>query len=139
MFLHLSVSHSVHRWCLCPSMYHRSHDQGISVQGGLCSIRSVSRGSVSRGSVSGGSLSKGGLCPEGVSVQRSLCPGGLCLEWVSIQGVSVQGDFPQTETPPYGNAWAVRILLEYILVEFNSVVSNAESICKCKCMYVKRH
>ena len=144
MFLHLSVSHSVHGGCLYPSMHHRSHDQGISVQGvsvlsGLCPGVCVWGGSVQEVSVQRGSLSRGDLCPEGVSVQRDLCPGDLCPEWVSIQGVSFQGDFPQTETPPYGNAWAVRIPLEYIFVEFNSVVSNAEYIRKCKCMYVKRH
>ena len=35
MFLHLSVSHSV-QGGLCPSMHHRSHDQGVSVKGGIC-------------------------------------------------------------------------------------------------------
>ena len=41
MFLHLSVSHSVHKGGLCP-MHHRSHDQGclcpwgVSVWGCLC-------------------------------------------------------------------------------------------------------
>ena len=47
MFLYLSVSHSVDRGGLCPSMHHRSHDWGVSAQGGLCP---------------GGSLSRGGLC-----------------------------------------------------------------------------
>ena len=61
MFLHLSVSHSVHGGVLCPSMHHRSHDWGgrslsgggsvqgrVSVQGGSWSGRpppcTVSRG-----------------------------------------------------------------------------------------------
>ena len=46
MFLHMSVSHSVHRGGLCPSMQHRSHDQGGSLSGGV-------------------SVQGGGLCPRG--------------------------------------------------------------------------
>ena len=65
MFLHLSVSHSVHRVGLCPSMHHRSHDQG-----GLCP---------------GGSLS-GGCLSMGVSVQGSFCLGGSLSRGVSVLG-----------------------------------------------------
>ena len=70
VFLHLSVSDSVHKGggCLYPSMQHRSHDQGVSVQGALCPWR----GYLSRGSLCRGSLSRVCLC---------------------------QGD-PTTETPP---------------------------------------
>ena len=75
-------------------------------QGGLC-LRVLCPGGVSG---QGGSLLQGvsvqrggGLCAEGrgVSVQRGggLCPGG------SLSG-----------RPPYGNEWAVSILLECILV-----------------------
>ena len=70
MFLHLSVSHSVHRGVLVSVR----GSLGGSLSGGLC-LRSLSRGvSV-----------QGDLCPEGVSIQ-----GGLCLG-VSVQGVSVWG------------------------------------------------
>ena len=84
----------------------------------------------------------GGLCPQGVSVhRRSLSTGGLCLQGVSVQGsvsrgvsvqgVSVQGFSVQEGLcpgeslsreglcpgkPPCSNKWAVRILLECILV-----------------------
>ena len=65
MFLHLSVSHSVHRGgggSLCPSMHHRSHDMGGLCPGGFlvgfCPGGSLSEawGSLSRGSLSGGGL-----------------------------------------------------------------------------------
>ena len=67
-------------------MHHRSHDQGVSVQGGLCP-----RGSLSRGLCLGWSLSRGSL--------GSLCSGGLCLgrslsREVSVWGVSVQEGGP---------------------------------------------
>ena len=55
------------------------------------------------GHMTGGSLS-GGSLTGGVSVQ-----GGLCL---GRGGVSVRETLPL-----YGNAWAVRILLECILVQ----------------------
>ena len=75
---------------LCPSMHHRSHDRGVSIQGGLCP----------RGAhlCPGGSLFREGLCPGRVSVQgqsRSRGGGG----GLSLSGrLSVQGD-PETETP----------------------------------------
>ena len=55
---------------------------------------------------------------QGVSFQGVLCPGGSLSRESLSRGVSV------TETPPYGNERAVRILLECILVvtefaEFN--------------------
>ena len=62
------VCHSVHRGGLCPSMHHRSHDQGVPVQG-----RDLCPG----GSLSGSGL--GGVSVQGVSVQGGLCPGGLHL------------------------------------------------------------
>ena len=71
------LCHSVHRGDLCPSIHHRSHDQG-----GLCP---------------GGSLPRGSLSRRGQSLSR---------------GVSSR------ETPP-SNEWAVRILLECILVVKN--------------------
>ena len=103
-------------------MHHSSHDQGVSVQGGVYPGGSPSRGEVSvqgvsvQGSLSGGSLSRGcpgwslckegGLCPgRGVSVQGEALSGR-----VSVWGVSIR------EIPPYGNERALRILLECILV-----------------------
>ena len=87
MFLHPSISHSVHGG-LCPSMHHRSRDWGLSVQGGV-----------------GVSVQQGGQCPggeslssSGVSVQEGdLCPGVLCLEglcpvgFLSGEGRSLSG------------------------------------------------
>ena len=54
---------------LCPSMHHRSHDQG-----GLCPGRVSVWESLSRG-----------VSVQGVSVQEGLCPGGLC-PWRSLSG-----------------------------------------------------
>ena len=62
MFLHLSVI--LFLGGLCPSMHHRSHDQGVSVQGV----------SIQEGLCPGGSLSREGM---------GLCPG---RGWVSVQG-----------------------------------------------------
>ena len=103
------------------------HPRGSPSWGGLCPGGSLSGGSVSRGvSV------QGGVCPEGVSVwevsvQGVLCPGGgVSVRGVSVQGVSVwvglclgglyQGLSVMETPPPYGNEWAVCILLECILV-----------------------
>ena len=76
MFLHLSVSHSVHGGCLglCPGG--GSLSRGISVQG--VSVQGVSvRRSLSRGVSVQGGLCLRGLCPGEVSVQGDLCPGCL--------------------------------------------------------------
>ena len=100
MFLHLSVSHSVHRGvsvaaCITGHMTGGSLSRGlcpgvsvqrVSVQGDLCWRESLSRGV----SVQERSLSRR------VSVQRGLCPGGLSpggslSRGVSAQGVSVWG------------------------------------------------
>ena len=100
MFLNLSVSHSVHMGCLCPegvSVWGMSLSQ-VSLSGGLCPGRSLSRGSLSWGS----------LCP-GVSVQGASVQGGLHLG-VSVQGVSIQEG--GSLSLPYSNVWAVCILLE---------------------------
>ena len=95
MFLHLSLSHSVHKaggGGLCPSMHNRSHDQGVSVHGEI----SV----------------QGGISVQVESLSRR----------VSVQGFSVwRGSLsrrPPKQRPltPYGNTWAVCILLECILV-----------------------
>ena len=68
---------------------------------GVCLPTGGSR-SLSRSvSVQGVSVQRG-LCPEGVSVPRGLCSGGL------FTGGSLSGEG--------GNEWAVRILLECILV-----------------------
>ena len=53
----------------------------------------------------GPSMHHRGVSVQGVSFQRGLCLGGSLP-----RGGLYQGD------PPYGNARAVRILLEYILV-----------------------
>ena len=94
---------------ICPGGW--SLSRGVPVQVGLCS---------------GGSLSRGGLCPlswgisvQGVPVQEGLWGGSLS------RGVS-EGE------PPYSYVWAVRILLECILVvdvytpfvEVRSLISN---------------
>ena len=54
------VCDSVHGAVLCPSMHHRSHDGGVSVQGRPLSTASLSRRVSVQGDVSvqgGGSLS----------------------------------------------------------------------------------
>ena len=95
MYSQACVKNSVHgEGGLCPSMHHRSHDQGGSVWGGLWD--SLSDG-----------LCLGGLCLEG-SLSGGLCLGGLCL------GGSVRR--PPRQRPPYSNERAVCILLECILV-----------------------
>ena len=58
---------------------------------------------------------EGCLCPGGVSVQGGLCLGGVCPGGVSLGG---GGGLCQAD-PPYGNMWAVRILLECILVDIS--------------------
>ena len=82
MFSQACVKNSLH-WAgsICASMHHRSHDQGISVQGG--------------GALSGGSLS-GSLC-LGVSVWGSLSR-GFSVNGSLSRGVSIR-ETPQTETP----------------------------------------
>ena len=66
-------------------MHHRSHDQGVSVQGGICS-----GGSLSKGVSFQGVSDEGGLCLGSLS-RGSLSRKSLCLVGVSVQGVSVQG------------------------------------------------
>ena len=115
MFSQACVGNSriLSRGGLCPSMHHRSHDQGD-----LC------LGVFTWGSLSGGVSFQGDLCPGGlclgVSVWGGLCLGGICpgmsLSIGSLsRGVSVR-EIPWTETSPYGNELAVRILLGCILV-----------------------
>ena len=68
---------------------------------------------------------QGGLCPQGVSVQGSVSR-GVSVQGVSVQGFSVQEGLCPGESlsreglcpgkPPCSNKWAVRILLECILV-----------------------
>ena len=54
---------------LCPSMHHRSHDQGSLCPGGSLS----GGGALLGGSLSGGgSVSRRGLCPGEVSVRETL-------------------------------------------------------------------
>ena len=107
--------------------------QGVSVQGDLCLGVSVWE-SLSRGSLSWGLCLRGGLCPRG-----GHCPGVSVPEWVSVPegvpvpegvsvpegslswGVSIRGLCPVGLCPgvsvlPYGNKWAVSLLLECILV-----------------------
>ena len=122
------VCDSVHREGVFVPACTTGHMTGVSVQGGPCpggslsrglSVQgvsvwgSLSRGSLSRGFLSRGSLSRGylsgGLCPG------CLCPGQSLSRAVSVQGVSVQGDPPTETLPLYGNARAVRILLECLL------------------------
>ena len=91
--------------------------QGISVQGGSVQ-RSLSRGVSVHDGLCPGGLCPGGLCPGG------LCPGGFCPGGLSVQrGLCLAGSLfgGVLETPPYGNEWAVRILLECILVNFLSI------------------
>ena len=56
---------------LCPSMHHRSHDWGVSVQGGLCPGGSVQGGSLSGGSLSGRVSVQWGSLSRGVSVRET--------------------------------------------------------------------
>ena len=82
------------------------------MEGGSLSRESLSRWGVSvqKGvSVQRVSMSRGCLCPGG-SMSRGLSPGGLNLGGLCPDGFSVR------KTPPYGKEWAVRILLECILV-----------------------
>ena len=87
---------------------------------GLCPRGSLTEGGLCPG---GGSLSKReslskGVSDWGVSVQEgSLCPRrALCLEGILCSGgVSVWWGLCQGDLP-YGIEWAVRILLERILV-----------------------
>ena len=105
------LCHSVHRGRgLCPSMHHRSHDLGVSVQwGGLCPVGvSVQGDSLQVG------LCPGGLCPGG-SLSGGLCQGGLCPGGSLSRGISVQ-EGSLLGRRPYGNEQVVRILLECILV-----------------------
>ena len=86
---------------LCPSMHHRSHDQGVSVHEGLCPRGVSVRGSLSMEGVSvhGGES----LSIEGVSVHgRDLRPWKrLAVPGVSVRGVSVQGvSVRETLIPP---------------------------------------
>ena len=62
------VCDSVHRGVLCPGMHHRSHDQGVSVQG--VSVQG-------RVSVQGGFSVQGGLCPGGSLSGGSLPRGSM--------------------------------------------------------------
>ena len=89
---------------LCPSMHHRSHDWGVSVQGSLCLGCLCQGGGVSRGfSVQGG-----------VSVQGCLCR-MFSGQAGSLLGVSVWEGLCQGNQP-YSNEQAVPIPLECILV-----------------------
>ena len=114
--------------CLQELCFHRClsvHREGISVQG----VGSLSRRSLFMEGIHPG---KGGLCPrEGVHCpgKEGLCPwgyvqGGLCPV-VSVQGGLCpeglcRGDPPRQRFSPHGNVWAVRILLECILVSIIS-------------------
>ena len=44
---------------------------------------------------------------------------GVSVKGVSVRGVSVRGGGLCQADPPYGNMWAVRILLECILVDIS--------------------
>ena len=100
---------------LCPSMHHRSHDQGglcplgslsmgvsvqgVSVHGGLCPGGLFLEVSVQGGHCPGGSVwevsVQGGLCPRGLSRKGGLCPGGgLCPRGYLSGGVSVRETSP---------------------------------------------
>ena len=70
---------------LCPSMHHRSHDQGVLCPGGV-SVQG--RVSVQGGVSVQGVLCPGGFCPGG-SLSGGLCPGGSLSREVSVWGVSV--------------------------------------------------
>ena len=132
MFLHLCVILFTGEGGLCPSMHHRSHDQGGLCPGGV----SLSGGLCPRGvSVQGGSLSKGGISVQRGLCLGGLCPGGLCLRGVSVWGGSLFGgslsggslsrgrvsvrEIPRTETPrtvtsgryaSYWNAFLLKII-----------------------------
>ena len=119
MFLHLSVSHSVHGG-LCMMSLPVWLPGPMFLLGGLCPWSHVpSLGvSVQGASVQGGSLS-GGFFPGGVSVQ------GTSVQGVSVQGVlcprgslsngfSIEGGLCRETLPPESEKQAV--LLECFLV-----------------------
>ena len=86
-----------------PSMHHRSHDQGVCIQGG----------SASRGVSIWGGLHLGGLPPEGSAsrgayIQGVLHPGGSASRGLGISPYQILQDTV--------NERGVRNLLECILV-----------------------
>ena len=91
IFLQACVSHSVHRWGLCMMSYPVWLPGLMFLLGGLC---------------------PGGLCPRGVSVQEGSQSRGVSVQGVSVWGSLSEGSPPRTETPLYGEEWAVCILLE---------------------------
>ena len=86
MFLHLSVSHSVHGGCAC--------SRGVPAPGGCL--------------LWGGLPAPGGVPASG----EGACSGGGCLLW----GMPAPGEVPGGDPPGRLLLRAVRILLECILV-----------------------
>ena len=92
---------SVHREGLCPSMYHRSHDQrGVSVHGGLCL---------------GGSLPGGGGSVHGSLSRESLCPGGSLSGGSLSRGVSVRETPHTVMRGRYTSYWNAFLLVYYFV------------------------
>ena len=101
---------------LCPSMHHRSHDWGVSVQGGLCLGCLCQGGGVSRGfSV------QGGVSVRGVSVGCSLARRGLC--WGSLSGrVSAREISPTVTSRRYPSHWNAFLFMDVFVVKTNMQV-----------------
>ena len=78
-----------------------------------------------------GSQFRGGLSPGGVSVQVGLCPGGVCPGGVLSRGISVRrGRGSLSWRLRYIKEWAVRILLECLLVFYGGgMISEFTQIC----------
>ena len=131
MFLHLCVI--LFTGGLCPSMHHRSHNQGAVCPGGSVQVGVSVQGSLSGGLCPGGSLSKGvsvqGVSVQGVSAQGQSLPGGSLSGYpcpggslsrgslsgeslsrvVSVQGVSKSGPPSRGVSVWVGLCWAVSV------------------------------
>ena len=79
-----------------------------------------------------GGLCPGSLCPEGSLSRGSLCPGGALYPG-GLWGGSLSG------RPPYGYVWAVRILLECILVSSSMFCTILLMTLLCQFPFIPKH
>ena len=107
------VCNPVHGGGLCPSMHHRSHDQGrslcreTSVQGDLCAGGLCAGGSLCRGSLWSGGLCAGGSLSWGghLSTGGSLSSGGSLSRGVSVMKTPLDRDPPTVTSGRYTSYW----------------------------------